>query len=684
MPSDQKIQHHPARLPRLLAFFLAATVCLLAGKEEQFPAAGNVPAQPDPIKSPADLPSGRLRDEIGTLSPAARERAMRIFRDKAFPAADLEHLHVATDGTPFYVCTGCDHEVAASDSSEGTGFAAALESVDAPIAFAASPVGPFPDRLKFHSKPGSSNIIYLNFAGGTVSGTTWNNAATWAPGPSVPIVVKPFNIPGEDPAEFSDLEQQRIFRIWMRVAEDYAPFDIDVTTERPSAAMFATNRAVHVIFSEQYDQNGNQVPNWDLGSGVATIGTFGGSEFNSFYNPCWVFTKSVFDRFLGDIASHEAGHTFGLSHDGPAFDGYYPGHGSGETQWVPIMGNVGMNRRITQWSKGEYLNANNTQDDLAIISALTGYRADDHANANAAATPLAITGGTAIHSSNPETDSANLFPQNKGIIGSNTDTDVFTFYTGAGTITLNIEPFRILADPAPTSKGTNLDVSVELRDSAGTLVASANPADDTISSITYTAAAGRYFLHVRGSGAGDPFASSPTGYTSYGSIGQYSISGSIVQPLLAPYPAWVELHYLTGSHALATADSDADGLAQLLEFAFGTDPRAGGDGPLAYFADGAVIHPGPPMIMDFSTGGGDAYRAVFARRKDQQSAGLTYTVQFSADLTHWNDSSDAPTVLTGSSNPADVEAVSIPYPDLVPVSGGSGKPAFFRVRVSMQ
>src|SRR6185295_11944565 len=101
------------------------------------------------------------------------------------------------------------------------------------------------------------------------------------------------------------------------------------------------------------------------------------------------------------------GHNLGLSHDGRT-DGaqYYGGHGSGETSWGPIMG-TGYNRNVSQWSKGEYYLANNTQDDLAIISAKISYRTDDHGDTLGSATALVITGGTNVVSTTPETDPTN-------------------------------------------------------------------------------------------------------------------------------------------------------------------------------------------------------------------------------------------------------------------------------------
>ncbi len=88
-------------------------------------------------------------------------------------------------------------------------------------------------------------------------------------------------------------------------------------------------------------------------------------------------------KSCAEAASHEAGHTLGLGHDGAngTQTEYYGGQGSGNTGWAPIMG-VGYDQTVTQWSKGEYANANNTQDDLAIIS----YGAYVHVALRAAAT----------------------------------------------------------------------------------------------------------------------------------------------------------------------------------------------------------------------------------------------------------------------------------------------------------
>ena len=103
-----------------------------------------------------------------------------------------------------------------------------------------------------------------------------------------------------------------------------------------------------------------------------------------------------------------------------------------------------------------------------------------------------------------------------GIIERTTDVDVFAFATDAGTIRLDVNPL---------ARGPNLDVLAQLYDASLTLIASSNPADLLNASLTATVSAGEYYLHVSGVGKGDPLA---TGYTDYGSLGQYWVSGTIL------------------------------------------------------------------------------------------------------------------------------------------------------------
>jgi hypothetical protein len=72
-------------------------------------------------------------------------------------------------------------------------------------------------------------------------------------------------------------------------------------------------------------------------------------------------------------------------------------------------------------------------------------------------------------------------------------------------------------------------------------------------------------------------------------------------------------------------------------------------------------------------------QAVFGRRRDYLTAGLSYTVQFSADLHHWVSSTDIP---TGLASDAEIDAVGVAYPPLIATPSGEVTPQFFRVKVS--
>ena len=130
------------------------------------------------------------------------------------------------------------------------------------------------------------------------------------------------------------------------------------------------------------------------------------------------------------------------------------------------------------------------------------------------------------------------------------------------------------------------------------------------------------------------------------------------------------------------ADPDHDGILNIMEFAFGTDPLSGASGPqaLAYtgtFAGGGTISvTGQPIMKVEAISNGVDFRVVFGRRKDYMAAGLTYTVQLSADLMAWENSTDIPTVVASD---AEMDAVTVPYL-LILNTGGNAQ--FLRVVVN--
>ncbi len=130
-------------------------------------------------------------------------------------------------------------------------------------------------------------------------------------------------------------------------------------------------------------------------------------------------------------------------------------------------------------------------------------------------------------------------------------------------------------------------------------------------------------------------------------------------------------------------DPDGDGLDNLTEFAFGTDPTVGAPGSIVYQPGGQVTTPGTPVLRDLATGGEPDFHAVFGRRKDYQAAGLNYAVQFSPDLSQWFTSDTEPILLTDSDGEGDVDAVSVPFPPAMTGDGSSGEPVFFRIGITM-
>ncbi|WP_445371221.1 PKD domain-containing protein [Methylomonas sp. HW2-6] len=350
------------------------------------------------------------------------------------------------------------------------------------------------DPFALHSKPGSNRVIYLDFNGHVASNTAWNSGT---------LTAQAYDTDG-NPGAFSSAELSNIREIWQRVAEDYAPFDVDVTTQEPTAdalqrtsssdAQYGTRAVITRSMPELCSQSCG---------GVAYVNVFSyySSTTPDRYQPAWAFFDKLgngFPKYVAEAVSHEVGHNLNLNHDGTSTVGYYSGHGSGATGWASIMG-VGYYKPVSQWSKGEYPDANNLQDDIAVISAAgIPIRADDYPSTTASAAPL--SGDAAAVSQT-------------GVIERNNDVDVFTFFTDGGNVQFNV---------GSGSVAPNLDIALKLVDSAGNTVSFANPADSLSAAVTATLPAGQYFLQVEGVGFGDL----TTGYSDYGSIGQYQITGN--------------------------------------------------------------------------------------------------------------------------------------------------------------
>ncbi|THU36025.1 T9SS type A sorting domain-containing protein [Niastella caeni] len=318
------------------------------------------------------------------------------------------------------------------------------------------------------SYPGGNGCVLLDFDGQYVSGTPWNNGN--------PITAAPANL--------SDADKENV---WKMISEDYRPFHLNVTTSEAVFNTYPKTKRMRCIFTP----TNTAAPG---AGGVAYLGSFRWND----ETPCWVFNGGA--KAAGEAGSHEVGHTFGLSHDGRTSpnEEYYSGQGN----WAPIMG-VGYNKSLVQFSKGEYANPSTTQDDLATIASTTygvGYRADDYGNTIAAAASLNVDATGNVN--------------NAGVVERTGDVDMFSFNTSGGTANFNFNP---------NASYPNLDIVATVYNTSGTVIATSNPATLN-ASISTTLAAGTYYVSVTGTGSGSPTVS---GYSNYGSLGNYTITGSV-------------------------------------------------------------------------------------------------------------------------------------------------------------
>ena len=76
-----------------------------------------------------------------------------------------------------------------------------------------------------HSRPQATRKIFLDFDGCITSNTYWS----W----NTPLYTPRYRTNSAAGQQFSAIEQSEILYIWRSVSEDYAAFDVDVTTEDP-------------------------------------------------------------------------------------------------------------------------------------------------------------------------------------------------------------------------------------------------------------------------------------------------------------------------------------------------------------------------------------------------------------------------------------------------------------------
>jgi hypothetical protein len=335
---------------------------------------------------------------------------------------------------------------------------------------------------KLNSYPSATATIFLDFDGHYVQSSFWNSG-------------NPINCAA------SGMTDPQITEIFNRAAEDFRPFDVNITTDSTVFLAAPLSIRIRVIVTPT--------------SGWTAPGTTGISYTGSFIwgddTPAFVFTDrlSYSPKKVSECISHETGHTVGLSHQSKynavdcntPIETYSTGFGSGETGWAPIMGNS-LTRNFSNWNDGPTpYGCTITQDNLTTITTQNGfgYRIDDYAET--------LNGSTVALP-------ANNFNVN-GIITTNTDKDALKFTLNSNSnFHLTITPFSVAAN----STGANLDVAFELYNSSATLIRTYNPMTTLNVTADTILNAGTYYIKVFGAG------NSNVG--PYGSLGSYTITGS--------------------------------------------------------------------------------------------------------------------------------------------------------------
>jgi hypothetical protein len=334
---------------------------------------------------------------------------------------------------------------------------------------------------KLNSYPTARATIFIDFDGHYVSSGVWNGG-------------NPFNCAA------SGLTDAQIIEAFNRIAEDYRPFDLNITTDSTVFLAAPIDLRVRIIVTTS--------SSWYAAgySGVAYSGSFTWGDDT----PGFVFSDRLGTgntKRVAETISHESGHTVCLSHQSKyggacnLMEQYSTGYGTGETGWAPIMGNS-QNKNFSNWNNGPTPDGcGYVEDNLFTIVSYNGfgYRADDYTETLNAST---------------FTIPANNFNAS-GIITTDVDKDAFKFTLAANS------NFHVVAAPysvAANADGANLDIAFELYNSSATLIRTYNPLATLSVTVDTILNAGTYYIKILGTGNSN--------IGSYGSLGSYTISGS--------------------------------------------------------------------------------------------------------------------------------------------------------------
>lgn len=436
-----------------------------------------------------------------------------------------------------------------------------LAIMDGSVGYDTTPI-PFTEGLRFdkgqtfalNSKPNSSRTIALIFRGYDPTNTRFEKVAGTPHFPEYSIDNSP---------SFSDEEHARIQDIWARVAEDFAPFDVNVTTEQVSpdrlsrsgpedrvyGAPVVITSEIETVLRASFNKAGGYINSFD--------------KFDDRRKPIIVYSR-VLGRGhptpIADMISHMIGHSLGLLDDvelefdidRQVYDLTQTGRVTGaDFSVAPIMGSS-YGADVTQFSNGQYPGALNQQDDIAVmIRNGLPLRTDDHGTLRTTASPLNVTPAavatqgvdsfmTAMTAAvEPSVPPQRITASHQGVVERMNDHDLF--YINAGVGELNVEVQSISSAP-------NINLALYLFTANAVQIAIDNPSNSLGASFRYDIRQpGGYFIKVVPAAA--------AGVPAYGNRGAYHLTADFAAPVTEPPVA--AFSATTSSSGLRTLSFDA-------------------------------------------------------------------------------------------------------------------------------
>ena len=329
---------------------------------------------------------------------------------------------------------------------------------------------------------GSPYILYLDFDGEASvngrSGDSW----LYSYNASVPAYdLSQYGWGGQE-----DLSAQYIAAF---VAEDYAAYNVQVVTSKPTGGSFTT---IFVGGTNDWFQAGSGVigvATFDVGNVRASNYGFAFTEEMNTYKNYSGGSLLQFSEYVANLISHEAGHTYGADHinDTSAIMNPY----------------LAINPARTMFGSGTINGSSGTQDTQTLFGSNLGYlnSPDDAGDTTSASTPIST--GSVL----------------EGILERRDDIDVFHFTAGS-TGSLDIA--------LTTSDYHNLDAVLQVVDSDGiTLLTSADDVGDSLDpSVTVATVSGQtYYVLVSSSGSD----SSGSYSVSFGGISSWEPDATLSQ-----------------------------------------------------------------------------------------------------------------------------------------------------------